>query len=164
MINMIKYLQKYKRELNVWLRLQHDHILPLYGIANEFLPGITVMVCPWLEHGTVTSFIASRSDLCELHRLQLVGFKSSSLLHHIELFPRLATLLLVSTIVGTHPTEEDRIETKLPKCTRNLLFTVTSLAWVEFRLYCSLPPNEANSQTFLFVQMKGHTSRTSAFL
>jgi len=58
------------------MRLRHDHILPLYGIAHEFLSGTTVMVCPWLENGTVTSYIASCRDLTECHRLQLVSPKN----------------------------------------------------------------------------------------
>ncbi|OAX42825.1 kinase-like protein, partial [Rhizopogon vinicolor AM-OR11-026] len=61
------------RELEVWIRLRHDHVLPLYGVAHEFLPGTTAMVCPWLENGTVTNFIASHRDLNGCHRLQLIS-------------------------------------------------------------------------------------------
>ncbi|OAX33072.1 kinase-like protein [Rhizopogon vinicolor AM-OR11-026] len=68
-----KALKRGKRELEVWLKLRHDHVLPLYGVAHEFGPGTTVMVCPWLENGTVTSFIASRCDLGTRHRLQLIS-------------------------------------------------------------------------------------------
>jgi hypothetical protein len=59
------------------------------------------MVCPWLENGTVTSFMASHHDLNGYHRLQLVSPEHKLAYFHIELFARSVTLLLVSTIVGT---------------------------------------------------------------
>jgi hypothetical protein len=55
------------------MKLRHDHILLLYGVARDFLPGTSVIVCPWLENGTVTNFIASRRELSANHRLQLVN-------------------------------------------------------------------------------------------
>lgn len=55
------------------MRLRHDHILPLYGVAHDFLPGTTAMICPWLENGTLTSFVTSRRDLSASHRWQLVS-------------------------------------------------------------------------------------------
>jgi len=55
------------------MKLRHDHVLLLYGVAHEFLPGTSVMVCPWLENGTVTNFITSRRDLSLRHLLQLVS-------------------------------------------------------------------------------------------
>jgi hypothetical protein len=55
----------------VWIRLRHEHVVPLFGVAN--LLGTTVMVCPWLENGTVTNFLTSRRDLSESHRVQLLS-------------------------------------------------------------------------------------------
>ena len=55
------------------MRLRHDHILPLYGVAHDFIPGTTAMVCPWLENGTLASFITSHRDLSASHRWQLVS-------------------------------------------------------------------------------------------
>jgi len=55
------------------MKLRHDHVLLLYGVAHDFLPGTSVMVCPWLENGTVTNFITSRRDLSPHHLLQLVS-------------------------------------------------------------------------------------------
>jgi hypothetical protein len=55
------------------MRLRHEHVLPLYGVAHEFLSGTTVMVCPWLKNGAVTSFIASHPDMNVSRRLKLVG-------------------------------------------------------------------------------------------
>ncbi|OJA09211.1 hypothetical protein AZE42_00662 [Rhizopogon vesiculosus] len=69
---LTKALKRGKRELGVWMKLRHAHVLPLYGVANEFGPGYTVMVCPWLENGTVTNFIAVH-DLSVSHRLQLIS-------------------------------------------------------------------------------------------
>ncbi|KAJ8596057.1 kinase-like protein [Rhizopogon salebrosus TDB-379] len=78
-----KALKRGKRELDVWIRLRHAHVLPLYGVAHEFLPGTTVMVCPWLENGTVTSFMASRHDLNGYHRLQLLSDVAAGL-HYLH--------------------------------------------------------------------------------
>ncbi|KAJ8593385.1 kinase-like protein [Rhizopogon salebrosus TDB-379] len=70
---LCKALKRHERELEVWMRLRHEHVLPLYGVAHEFLSGRTVMVCPWLENGPVTSFIASHHDMNVSRRLKLVS-------------------------------------------------------------------------------------------
>jgi hypothetical protein len=69
------------------MKLRHDHILPLYGVAHEFIPGTTVMVHPWFENGTVSSFIASRRDLSANHRLQLVSDSKELLISVLNYMP-----------------------------------------------------------------------------
>ncbi|KZT25001.1 kinase-like protein [Neolentinus lepideus HHB14362 ss-1] len=51
-----KIEKRLKRELGIWRRLQHKHILPLYGIADG-LGHVTSMVCPWKENGTLSAYI-----------------------------------------------------------------------------------------------------------
>jgi hypothetical protein len=68
------------------MKLRHAHVLPLYGVANEFGPGYTVMVCPWLENGTVTNFIAVH-DLSVSHRLQLVSDSKELIIFVLSYMP-----------------------------------------------------------------------------
>jgi len=51
-----------RRELKVWGRLEHDCILPLWGVANDFGP-YPAMICPWVDNGTLTSFLELRQDM-----------------------------------------------------------------------------------------------------
>ncbi|OAX36126.1 kinase-like protein, partial [Rhizopogon vinicolor AM-OR11-026] len=48
--------QRVRRELNVWGRLKHDCILPLWGVANNF-GHYPAMICPWVKNGALTGFL-----------------------------------------------------------------------------------------------------------
>lgn len=60
------------RELKVWVKLEHECVLPLYGISFDF-GRFPAMVCPWLEGGTLGKYIESHEDLPLHTRLQLVS-------------------------------------------------------------------------------------------
>ena len=65
-------IQRISRELKVWLRLEHECVLPLYGITFDF-GKFPAMVCPWLEGGTLSKYLEHQEGL-QLHiRLQLVS-------------------------------------------------------------------------------------------
>ncbi|KAH7904083.1 kinase-like domain-containing protein [Hygrophoropsis aurantiaca] len=49
--------KRLRRELNVWMRLNHPNILPLCGVTSDFGPFVS-LVCPWMENGTLTHFLA----------------------------------------------------------------------------------------------------------
>lgn len=56
----------------VWVRLEHECVLPLYGISFDF-GKCPAMVCPWLEGGTISKYLDHHEGL-QLHtRLQLVS-------------------------------------------------------------------------------------------
>ncbi|KIJ57940.1 hypothetical protein HYDPIDRAFT_34660 [Hydnomerulius pinastri MD-312] len=63
--------EKLVRELKVWHALSHRNILPLYGVSHGFGPMVS-MVCPWVEGGTLMSYLDANRDLDENRRLALV--------------------------------------------------------------------------------------------
>lgn len=69
---LAKRSQRIGRELKVWVRLEHECVLPLYGISFDF-GRFPAMVCPWLEGGTLSKYLERHEGL-QLHtRLQLVS-------------------------------------------------------------------------------------------
>ncbi|KAF9022811.1 kinase-like protein [Hymenopellis radicata] len=67
-----KMQQRLARELAVWKKMDHPHILPLYGIVSDF-GRYDSMVCPWFENGSVTKYMERRGDLLSMtDRLQLL--------------------------------------------------------------------------------------------
>ena len=65
--------QRLARELSVWKRLEHKHVLKLLGTVAGFGPYAS-MVCPWLEQGSVSKYMERRGDILSMtDRLQLVS-------------------------------------------------------------------------------------------
>jgi len=61
------------RELEVWRRLRHPHILPLLGVVSDFGP-YESMVCPWLENGSIAKHLERFGDILTISdRLNLVS-------------------------------------------------------------------------------------------
>ncbi|KAI9570700.1 kinase-like domain-containing protein [Boletus coccyginus] len=70
--------KRISRELKVWVRLEHECVLPLYGISYDF-GKFPAMVCPWLEGGTLSKYLEHHEGL-QLHtRLQLLSDIASGL-------------------------------------------------------------------------------------
>ncbi|KAF8437649.1 kinase-like domain-containing protein [Boletus edulis BED1] len=77
---LIAESQRISRELKVWVRLEHECVLPLYGISFDF-GKFPAMVCPWLEGGTLSKYL-ERHEVLQLHtRLELVREILSSVFH-----------------------------------------------------------------------------------
>ncbi|KAF9241880.1 kinase-like domain-containing protein, partial [Melanogaster broomeanus] len=60
-----------RRELKVWEQLDHENILPLWGVASGFGP-MLAMVCPWAENGTLTSYLDRHQSLPLSDRFSLL--------------------------------------------------------------------------------------------
>ncbi|KAF9232252.1 kinase-like domain-containing protein, partial [Melanogaster broomeanus] len=58
------------REIGVWLGLDHDNIVPLFGTTTDF-GQFPAMVCPWLENGQLS---------CS-HEISCVTVHSQSVVH-----------------------------------------------------------------------------------
>ncbi|KAJ6501810.1 TKL/TKL-ccin protein kinase [Mycena vulgaris] len=67
-----KMNKRLARELGVWKRLDHKHVLNLLGTVSDFGP-YDSMVCPWLEQGSVSKYMERRGDILSMtDRLQLL--------------------------------------------------------------------------------------------
>ncbi|KAJ7731934.1 TKL/TKL-ccin protein kinase [Mycena maculata] len=67
-----KMNKRLARELGVWKRLDHKHVLKLLGTVSDFGP-YDSMVCPWLEQGSVSKYMERRGDILSMtDRLQLL--------------------------------------------------------------------------------------------
>ncbi|KAF8838106.1 kinase-like protein [Paxillus ammoniavirescens] len=65
--------KKLRREIRVWLNLDHINVLPLFGTTTGF-GRFPAMVCPWLEDGTLLSYLERWDDsLTTGQRLVLLG-------------------------------------------------------------------------------------------
>ncbi|KAJ6476175.1 kinase-like domain-containing protein [Mycena sanguinolenta] len=49
--------RKFCREALLWKSLHHPHILPFLGIDQDTFPLSLVTVSPWMEHGTIMSYL-----------------------------------------------------------------------------------------------------------
>ncbi|KAF8836874.1 kinase-like protein [Paxillus ammoniavirescens] len=68
---LIKRNKRLRRELKVWEKLDHENIMPLWGVASGFSP-MLAMVCPWAENGTLTSYLERHQDLLLANRFSLL--------------------------------------------------------------------------------------------
>ncbi|KAF9238962.1 kinase-like domain-containing protein [Melanogaster broomeanus] len=50
-----------RREIKVWLSLNHVNVVPLFGTTMDF-GRFPAMVCPWLENGQLSSYLERRRD------------------------------------------------------------------------------------------------------
>ncbi|RDB14785.1 Serine/threonine-protein kinase STY46 [Hypsizygus marmoreus] len=67
-----KMIRRLRRELSIWKNLDHPHILGLYGTASDF-GHYSSMVCPWMEHGSVTKHMERSGDIMStVDRLRLL--------------------------------------------------------------------------------------------
>ncbi|KAF9245404.1 kinase-like domain-containing protein, partial [Melanogaster broomeanus] len=53
--------QRLRREIKVWLNLNHVNVVPLFGTTMNF-GRFPAMVCPWLENGQLSSYLERRGD------------------------------------------------------------------------------------------------------
>ncbi|KIJ09886.1 hypothetical protein PAXINDRAFT_17062 [Paxillus involutus ATCC 200175] len=72
---------KLRQELKVWVPLKHENILPLLGVATGF-GRFTALVCPWMDNGTLTSYIEhNRERLLLRDRLELLRDSAAGLFY-----------------------------------------------------------------------------------
>ncbi|KAF8834509.1 WD40 repeat-like protein [Paxillus ammoniavirescens] len=71
--------KKIRRELKTWANLDHVNILPLFGTTTNF-GRFPAMVCPWLENGSLTSYLERRHDaLNPVERVSLISDAAAGL-------------------------------------------------------------------------------------
>ncbi|OAX37664.1 kinase-like protein [Rhizopogon vinicolor AM-OR11-026] len=58
--------------MGVWKRMRHKHIVPFFGVANNFVPSRISLVSPWQSDGTLTSLLERKHDMNCKERLPLL--------------------------------------------------------------------------------------------
>ena len=67
-------LQRLRKELLVWHKLDHENILPLLGITFDFGRGNPMgMVCPWVENGNLNGYLGRQEALPQADRFRIVS-------------------------------------------------------------------------------------------
>ncbi|KAG6330196.1 hypothetical protein ID866_8895 [Astraeus odoratus] len=70
-------------ELQGWVRLpHHDHVLAVYGMVHGFGP-LPSLVYPWVENGTLTSYLGHNPKLPYDRRLLMIFQVASGLQHRM---------------------------------------------------------------------------------
>ncbi|KAJ3504259.1 hypothetical protein NMY22_g17981 [Coprinellus aureogranulatus] len=67
--------ERFRREVEIWSRLKHDHILQLYGIVTNVGKHIH-MVSPWQANGNILKYVENHPYI---NRLGLMGGAASGL-------------------------------------------------------------------------------------
>ncbi|KAG2140662.1 kinase-like domain-containing protein [Suillus clintonianus] len=54
--DMLRNVHRLLREIKLWLELEHENIVPLWGVTDNFgcLPAL---ISPWLKHGALTGYL-----------------------------------------------------------------------------------------------------------
>ncbi|KAJ8585686.1 kinase-like protein [Rhizopogon salebrosus TDB-379] len=78
----IKKDKRLRRELKIWRTLEHENILPLYGVAFGF-GRFTAMVCPWARNGSLTIYLESHRKLTISSRFKLLSDVANGL-HYLH--------------------------------------------------------------------------------
>ena len=65
-------LQRIRREILVWQRLNHENVLPLLGTVSHFGRYMS-LVSPWMDNGSLMQYLQEcGDDMGLVRRLQLV--------------------------------------------------------------------------------------------
>ncbi|KAF8835496.1 kinase-like protein, partial [Paxillus ammoniavirescens] len=91
------------QEIRTWLHLDHINVLPVFGFILG-LGQFPAMVCPWLENGSLTSYLERRNDtLTKVERLTLVSIRCNpSIECNLHGHYSLVMLLRVYSTVGVN--------------------------------------------------------------
>jgi hypothetical protein len=54
-------IQRLSTAVELWLRLDHDNVMPIFGMTLGFGP-LPAVVCPWMKNGTLTSYLEHNHD------------------------------------------------------------------------------------------------------
>ncbi|KAH6912739.1 TKL/TKL-ccin protein kinase [Coprinopsis sp. MPI-PUGE-AT-0042] len=67
----LRLLDAWQRHLKAWHCLQHEHVLPLFGVMRDsgLYPSV---ICPWRENGSVSAYLeSSGNSIQESERLRM---------------------------------------------------------------------------------------------
>ena len=79
---LIRYDQRFCREVMTWKTLRHPNVLSLIGVTME--EKRLVMVSEWMENGNIINFLEKESNADRLELVRL-PFKALPLIFHLYL-------------------------------------------------------------------------------
>lgn len=56
---LAKTHKRWSQQIHAWAKLEHENILPLYGIVMDFGPIVSI-VHPWKENGTLSTYLSRK--------------------------------------------------------------------------------------------------------
>ncbi|KAG0701589.1 kinase-like domain-containing protein [Suillus ampliporus] len=67
-------------EVQGWMYLRHENLLPIYGTTTGFGSSLPCLVSPWMENGSLTSYLNARSQtLSSAAKLSLLSHVANGL-------------------------------------------------------------------------------------
>lgn len=59
-LTILTWLKRLVREIRVWVRLQHENVLPFIGFQIDDSLETAKLVCPWMEDGDLKTYLRAR--------------------------------------------------------------------------------------------------------
>lgn len=59
---MITHLQQFLKEASLWSMLNHDNVIPVFGIDFTLFSPDPTTLTPWFNNGSLTDFLASHAN------------------------------------------------------------------------------------------------------
>ncbi|KAG1906275.1 kinase-like domain-containing protein [Suillus fuscotomentosus] len=60
--DILKIINRLFREIKLWLKLEHENIVPLWGVTDGF-GSLPALISPWLENGSLTEYLQYKHEI-----------------------------------------------------------------------------------------------------
>ncbi|KAG2129610.1 kinase-like domain-containing protein [Suillus clintonianus] len=68
---LAKTHKRWSQQIHAWAKLEHENIIPLYGIVMDFGPTVSI-VHPWKENGTLSTYLSCKPALTVQDKFKLL--------------------------------------------------------------------------------------------
>lgn len=79
----------FEKEIYVWVKLEHDNVLPCLGYAIDSQTGYPLIISEWMNHGSAWSYVHANKDISYSGILKIASIPRAV----ANLFPFLILLL-----------------------------------------------------------------------
>lgn len=77
--DVLKIINQLFREIKLWLKLEHENIVPLLGVTDGF-SSLPALVSPWFQNGTLTGYLQRKHKMLS-HNAKFALVRSFILLY-----------------------------------------------------------------------------------
>ncbi|KAG1906273.1 uncharacterized protein F5891DRAFT_1004786, partial [Suillus fuscotomentosus] len=60
--DILKIINQLFQEIKLWLKLEHENIVPLWGVTDGF-DSLPALISPWLENGSLTGYLQHKHEM-----------------------------------------------------------------------------------------------------